>query len=125
MKIHERVIEGNKEKGFEPEKMYADSGYISGAGIRDCRNEGQELMGYIRGENSPKPEDFKVEKFAIDMKKLEAICPAGQKGLSSAVRKSGDIKIYFSTKICKKCQYYESCVEPTNKTKRRTQRGTI
>ncbi len=63
MKIHERVIEGNKEKGFEPEKVYADSGYISGASIREYRKEGQELMGYIRGENTPKPEDFKVEKF--------------------------------------------------------------
>ena len=59
--------------------MYADSGYISGASIREYRKEGQELMGYIRGENSPKPEDFKVEKFAIYMKKLEAICPAEHK----------------------------------------------
>jgi len=77
-KIHERVKEENEQKGLRPEKLYADSSYINGVSIQDYRKQGQELMGYIQAERTPKPEDFRVEKFSIDMKTLEATCPAGQ-----------------------------------------------
>jgi transposase len=118
-KIHEKIVEGNKQKGFKPEKLYADLGYISGASIRDYRKRGQELMGYIRGETTPKLEDFKVEKFSIDMEKLEATCPAGHVSINSSIDKNGYIRMSFSKFVCMKCQFFKPCVGSDTKQKRR------
>ncbi len=118
-KIHDRVRGEHGRKGLQPEKLYADSSYISRARIQDYRKHGQELMGYIRGENSPKPEDFKVEKFSIDMEKLEAVCPAEQVSINSSMGKNGEIRICFSQSVCMKCQFFKLCVGPGTKEKRR------
>ena len=109
-RIHEQVREENEQRGLQPEKLYADTKYISGAAIRDYRQGGQELMGYIQGDRSKKPEAFKLQKFNIDMHTLKAVCPAGKESLSSRFQKNGKIIVYFSRATCKDCAFYHECV---------------
>lgn len=118
-KIHEKVKEGNEQKGLQPDKLYADSGYVNGASLKEYKQHGQELMGYIQKETTAKPEAFKVEKFSIDMKTLEATCPAGHMSEKSSIRKNGDINIYFSKNVCMKCPYFNECVGVHTRGKRR------
>lgn len=117
-KIHSRIIEGNTKRGLKPNKVYADANYIAGAHIKEYRQRGQELMGYIQN-NSKKDEDFRPEKFDIDIERRVAICPAGKKSMSSGIMKNGDIFIYFSRDTCSGCTHFHKCVGDTNKAKKR------
>jgi hypothetical protein len=118
-KIHEKVKEGNEQKGLKPDKLYADSSYVNGASLREYKRHGQELMGYIQKETTAKPEAFKVEKFSINMETLEATCPAGRMSERSSIGKNGDINIYFSKNECMKCPYFNECIGVHTRSKRR------
>ncbi len=118
-KIHGKVKEGNEQKGLKPEKLYVDGSYISGAYIYDYRENGQELMGYMKGSSSRKPEDFKLDKFSIDMGTMKATCPAGQVSVKSTIKKNGDINIFFSKTTCMRCPYFNECVGINATCKRR------
>ena len=109
-RIHEQVREENERRGLQPEKLYADTKYISGVAIRDYRQGGQELMGYIQGDRSKKPEAFKLQKFNIDMHTLKAVCPAGKESLSSRFQNKGKRTVSFSRATCKDCTFYQECV---------------
>jgi transposase len=119
IKIHEKVRESNENKGFKPEKLYADSNYIDGGRIREYRDHGQELMGYIQEEITKKPEGFKAENFSIDIDTLQATCPAGRVSHSSLFHKNGKLNISFSKKTCVGCQCFEACVGSHSSKKRR------
>ena len=95
-RIHEQVREENEQRGLQPEKLYADTNYISGAAIRDYRQGGQELMGYIPPDTSKKPEAFRLQKFDIDMHTLKAVCPAGKESFSSGFQNKGKMTVSFS-----------------------------
>ena len=75
----------------------------------DYRKTGQELMGYIQGDNSKKPEAFKLQRFAIDMNTLKAVCPAGKESASASFD-GRNIRISFSRAVCKDCDSYQDCV---------------
>jgi hypothetical protein len=90
--------------------VYADRSYINGGAILEYRNHDQELMGYIQGENTKKPEEFKAYSFAIDMQKREAICPAGQVTSNAALRKDGYVEFKFPQRICMKCPSCSECI---------------
>ncbi len=115
--IHGKVKEGNERAGLQPEKVYADTKYISGAAIRDYSENEQKLMGYSQDGRSKRPEDFKVSKFSVDMNTLKAVCPAGQESVKSSVLKNGKINIYFSAKACGACSFFQDCVNINRKTK--------
>jgi len=108
--IHEKIRAGNKRRGLEPEKVYADMAYISGGAICDYRKQKQKLMGYIQGEYTKKPEEFKAYSFSIDMEKLQAICPVGQMNSRVTVTKDGYIRFSFQQHICMKCPSWNECV---------------
>jgi transposase len=108
--IHGKLKEGNERRGLQPEKLYADTKYISGTEIKEYRSQGQELMGYIQGNTTKKPEDFKLQKFDINMNTLKAVCPAGKESLEGRVTKRGRIRIMFSRATCKECAFYQECV---------------
>lgn len=108
--VHEKLREGNECRGLEPEKVYADRSYVNGGAIREYRNHGQELMGYIQGEYTRKPEEFKAYSFSIDMQKREAICPAGQVSSNAALRKDGYVEFKFPQRICIKCHSCNECI---------------
>jgi transposase len=109
--IHGKLREGNEQRGLQPEKLYADTNYISGTEIKEYRSQGQELMGYIQGNTTKKPEDFKLQKFDIDMNTLKAVCPAGKESLEGRVTKRGRIRIMFNRATCKECAFYQECVD--------------
>jgi hypothetical protein len=107
--VHEKLREGNECRGLEPEKVYADMSYINGGAICEYRNRGQELMGYMQGEYTRKPEEFKAYSFSIDMQKREAICPAGQIASNAILRKDGYVEFQFRQRICMKCPFWNEC----------------
>ena len=115
--IHDKVKEGNERTGLHPEKLYADTKYISGAAIRDYSENEQKLMGYSQDGRSKRPEDFKVSQFSVDMNTQTAICPAGQESVKSSVLKNGKINIYFSSTVCGACSFFQDCVNINRKTK--------
>lgn len=119
-KIHEKLREANEQKGLKPEKLYADSSYISGIEINNYRKRNQELMGYVQLDSCKKDEDFKLDNFDIDPVKLEATCPTGKVSANTSINKNGDINIYFSRSVCKECRFFEKCVgNNTKQIKRR------
>jgi IS5 family transposase len=118
-RVHGQVREENKRRGLHPEKLYADSKYISGAAIREYRENGQELMGYMQGERSKKPEGFQLKRFDVNMDALKARCPAGKENSTVNFLKDGSIRFLFSRANCKDCAFYKKCVGE-NKLKVRT-----
>jgi transposase len=108
--IHDRIKEGNERNKLHPEKLYADTNYISGLAIRDYLQNGQQLMGYIQGDTSKKPAKFKLSQFSIDMNTMQAVCPAGHVSGKSSIEKKGNTRIYFSSKVCKECPFFNECV---------------
>ena len=117
--VHEKLRQGNECRGLEPEKVYADMGYINGGAICEYRKHGQELMGYVQGENTKKPEEFKAYSFSIDMQKGEAICPAGQVTSNSTLRPDGYVEFQFRQLICMKCPSWKVCVGSKKRNGRR------
>jgi hypothetical protein len=117
--VHAKLREGNECRGLEPEKVYGDMGYINGGAICEHRKHGQELMGYVQGENTKKPEEFKAYSFSIDMQKREAICPAGQVTRNTTLRPDGYVEFQFRQQICMKCPSWKVCVGSTKRSGRR------
>lgn len=118
-RIHGKIEECNDRKGLRPEKLYADSRYITGAALHAYRENGQELMGYMQNDSSRKPEAFKLGKFQVDMVKKQAVCPGGQVSVTSRKKTDREIEIHFSEKVCTQCQYFKECVGEQNKSRRR------
>jgi hypothetical protein len=121
-KIHGKIKEGHERNGLKPEKLYTDGNYLSGALIHEYRENGQELMGYKKSDNSKKPEGFKLDRFVVDMKAMKATCPAGGVSINAITRKNGDIECYFSKAVCRGCKHFVECVGVNNKSKRRVLR---
>ena len=107
--IHDVLINNNKTKGLNPEKIYADQNYISSKRIHDYREDGQELLGRISLDTSKKPEEFKLNKFQIDMENKIAICPMKKKSYRYSIHKNGDLEIKFSRLDCFVCPCYMEC----------------
>ena len=66
-------------------------------------------MGYIQGDNSKKPEAFKLQRFNIDINTLKALCPEGKESASASFD-GRNIRISFSRAVCKDCDSYQDCV---------------
>lgn len=114
--IHEKVRQGNDRLGLNPEKLYADSNYLSGEWIKRYRDHGQELMGYMQRFYSGREPAFQNEAFDIDIEKREAVCPAGHRSIKTGVEKPDIITIRFDYKKCQKCKHFYRCVAKNNKT---------
>ena len=96
-KSHEAIRENNEKYGLHPEKMYADSNYISGQSIITSRNNSTELMGYL-APSSAKKTGLNIEDFKIDFTDYSAICPEGIKSKKTSVHKDAG-EVYFLTKL--------------------------
>lgn len=118
-KIHEKLNKENNKIGLKPEKVFADGNYISSESIRNYRENNQELMGYVGSNTSKKDERFKLEKFAIDFDKKEAVCPMNKKSRKYTIAKSGDYNIYFDKNDCMICENFNDCAEAKSKNARR------
>jgi hypothetical protein len=112
--VHDEVRAGNDRLGLSPEKLYADSNYVSGAWIKSYRDHGQELMGYVQEYYTGRDPAFDTEAFEIDFEKHEAVCPAGHRSVKKGVEKPDVIKIRFDYKTCTKCEYFYPCVAKNN-----------
>lgn len=117
-KIHDKVIESNYKRNFEPRKIYTDQNYISGESIYRYKENGGQLIGRITSDNSKKDEEFKLCKFEIDMKRITATCPMGKKSIKSSTRKDGSHDISFSKDDCLSCINLKKCVGTCSKNRR-------
>jgi transposase len=119
-KILDKLEANNNRTGMEVDKLFCDSNYLSGNKIAEYESNGKKLMGYFQGEGSKKPEGFKVSDFRIDMEKRIAVCPAKQETKDFAGEGEDDIKVRFDKRICGPCPYFDQCVGPGKKKKKRT-----
>ncbi len=118
-KIHEKIKEGNGQRGLSPKKIFADSNYIGGKFIKEYRENGQELMGYMQENGTVRDKDFRNDKFIIDMKTYKTKCPAGKQSINSYIQKDGRINVYFSRDDCLSCIHFDKCVGVNIQQKRR------
>jgi hypothetical protein len=116
--VHDQVTEGNEHLGLKPAKVFVDSNYLSGQLIKEYQDRGQKLMGYMQGY-AGREKAFQTEAFQIDIEHGTAVCPAGHQNCSSAVDRSGVLRLYFDRGSCERCQYYHRCVRPQKTTARR------
>jgi len=108
-KSHEAIRANNEKYGLNPEKMYADSNYISAQAIEDYKNDSVELMGYFSPPATKRP-GFDVYDFKIDFRNYTAICPMGKKSLRTKLQKNGGRIIYFNNSDCSVCPHFTDCV---------------
>lgn len=66
------------DRGLTPGKHYVDQGYTSGENIAESQQRGIDLRGCIGPDTQGKPPGFRLEDFDVDMKRQQAICPAGR-----------------------------------------------
>lgn len=112
-KSHEAIQENNDKYGLHPEKMFADSNYISGQSILTSRNNSTELMGYMAPSSSKKT-GFNVEDFKINFNDYSAVCPAGIKSKKTSVHRDGRRSIFFNKANCLNCLHFSKCVNLKN-----------
>lgn len=93
---------------MHPEKIFADSNYISGQSIITSRNNSTELMGYIPTSSSKKT-GFNVENFIINFSDYSAVCPEGKKNRKTSLYKDGRHGIYFNKVDCVACPHNSIC----------------
>ena len=114
-KSHDALMAQNEKFGLEPEKVYADSNYISGEAIAKYREKSQELMGYFAPPSGNK-NGFGIGNFTIHNEDYSAICPAGKQSIRTTLQGDGRRNVYFSSADCLSCQFHSLCTE--SKTKR-------
>jgi len=118
-KIHDKYREINNKSKLQPEKIFADQNYISGESIFNYQKNNQELLGIIGSDNSKKANEFKLNKFEIDMETLTAVCPMKKKSEKYSKMKDGSYNIYFAYDDCTKCIHTLECAQTGKDKKRR------
>ncbi len=113
--VHEQITADNEQIGLKPRKLYVDSGYLSAKLIKQYRDRGQELMGYMPGYGG-REKAFQTEAFAIAIEKQVATCPAGHQNTTYSVQKDGNMNFYFDGITCRNCRFFQRCVRANNKT---------
>lgn len=109
-KSHDALMALNEKFGLKPEKVYADSNYISGQSIAKYRENSQELMGYFAPPSGNKS-GFGISNFAIHEKDYSAVCPAGKRSVRTSLQSDGRRNIYFGKADCLTCQFHTLCIE--------------
>jgi transposase len=119
-KILPELEKRNNEAGLSPEKTYADSNYISSGAIKDFERKNKVLMGYVQEQYSNIPEEFRIDKFKIDIPNQTAECPEGKTCDSWAYNaKEDNYRASFYKKTCSGCLKNEKCIGIDNKKKGR------
>lgn len=117
-KILEKYDKVNEKFGLKPDKIYADSNYISAEAIKKYNDKEQEFMGYSQEDTSKKDSNYKLDKFEVDFKNKTAICPGKKNSIRYSEQKEGRIKIFFDKKDCQSCDKYNLCVGENKERKR-------
>jgi hypothetical protein len=107
--VHDQITEDNERLGLKPRKVFVDSNYLSGELIKQYRDRGQELMGYMQGY-AGREKAFQTEAFQIDIEHRTAVCPAGHQNISSGMDRTGVLRLYFDRTTCQSCQFFQRCV---------------
>jgi len=108
-KSHEAILDNNGKYGLVPEKMFADSNYISASAMENYRRHSTELMVYFTAPSTRRP-GFGVYDFKIDYENYSAICPMGKNSLRTKLEESGERLIHFDKSDCMVCQNFTDCV---------------
>lgn len=105
-----------------------DTGFLDADLLVDSRHDyGVDLLGPTRLDyhwQAREGAGFDAQHFQIDWDQYQATCPAGKTSLSwtPAVDNRGNavIKVKFSSKDCRRCDYVAQCVRSTKRDPRRT-----
>jgi len=106
---HEAIMANNQKHGLNPEKIYADSNYISAQAIENYHKDSTELMGYFTPPSIRRP-GFGVYDFKIDCENYTAICPMGKHSTKVKIQKGDTRVIHFDKSDCMDCPNFTSCV---------------
>ncbi len=100
-----------KERGHEPEKSFADAGYISGENIVKAKDEDIDLKGPVPGKEPKEEKEIIVGDFQFDdtFKEVE-MCPGGQKPVSCCYDEETEtLEAAFDIRNCKECPHTKDC----------------
>jgi len=104
--IQDRLV----QRRIPPGKQYVDQAYMSGRHMAESLAQGTDLRGYVREGNTSRPEGFRLQDFQIDVKRRQAICPAGKKQVKWVRAKPG-VKNLIAYHVgfgsqCRSCSYF-------------------
>jgi transposase len=117
-----------EQRGLLPGTHIVDTGFLDADLLVDSRRDyGVDLLGPTRLDyhwQAREGAGFDAQHFQIDWDQHEASCPAGQTSISwtPAVDNRGNavIKVKFSSKDCRRCDYVAQCVRSKKRYPRRT-----
>jgi transposase len=111
------VLAEETSLGLEaPSVTYADGAYISALALKECRDEGRELMGPAPA-SPDRGKVFPADVFEIDVQSRTAICPNGQPStqcsrLVEAATGKISLRFEWNNRLCGACPHCEKCVNP-------------
>ena len=123
-KIHAAL----QQRGLLPRTHIVDTGFLDADLLVQSRDDyGVDLLGPTRLDyhwQARAGAGFDAQHFQIDWDRQQATCPAGKTSISwtPAIdnRKNAVIKVKFSTKDCRRCDYVAQCIRSQKRDARRT-----
>lgn len=117
-----------QHRGLLPRIHIVDTGFLDASLLVESQEEyGVDLLGPMRADyhwQAHEAKGFAAGDFAIEWRLEQATCPAGNKSISwsEAIdnRKNGVVKIKFSSKDCRRCEYLLQCTRSQKRSPRRT-----
>ena len=108
------IMQQLEEHERAPEKMYVDSGYLSGPTVLGEQQQGRQLLGPIQYDTSwQQHTGYGQTAFELDWEQKQARCPQGQVSASwketHGNRGEESIQIGFAGRICQACEGREKC----------------
>ena len=116
------------QRGLLPSTQIVDTGFLDAdLFVKSWDDYGVDLLGPTRLDyhwQAREGAGFDVQHFRIDWDRQHASCPAGKTSISwtPAVdnRRNAVIKVKFSSKDCRRCDYVAQCIRSTKRYPRRT-----
>lgn len=100
----------------ETPTVIADTGYYNGAEIKNCIDDGMNvLIKKAKANNSTKDNEFRKEKFSYNKEHDTYICPAGNElSFFENTSKNGMKYRKYKCAACNSCKYKKACTSSKN-----------
>lgn len=100
-------------------RVTADSGYFSGEELTKAQEMNVEtFVPEKKNDRSDRKGKFSSRHFKYDEKSDVYICPLGKVLAFSSIDKKYNSRVYGSTKVCRGCEYLETCASKSSPCRR-------
>jgi hypothetical protein len=104
----EPMIKSLEERGFKPDIIAADAGYVRGENIVACEEQGISLLGPAASGRPAEQEKTSLADFEVDIKDHVYQCQEGARPVYCSER-DGTFLVQFDPGICRQCPQRDLC----------------